>query len=436
MSFRPIRSAAVAAALAVAPPAAASSHSGRALDFPATASDPCSRISVQVFGDRRAETVLVLVPAYGAGAGLLTVVARELAGAVPKLQVWLPERREQNLIAQASGDAKGCTAATANIGSWGLATTLGDLRRVVRSASAHGHRKALLGGHSWGATEALMYAAWDFDGRAGYRDLSGLLLIDGGTHDSFAGEGLRYRVTREQAEHRLAEIDRTPIDNRLSQLVGSAEPAVGGRFYRAAARAALTSPHSKSFLSEHLSPALRPQGAVTNLALIGWLFDAGAPVDDVKLHLGHFPASGEVRDWVSDDRRKIKAFVTAAASDHPVAWEYYWPKRLSLDLEAADGFAETATTKLLQLKLTHAREIDIPLYSFETGLTKGSVNQSAHWVVDHSRIAEADFAEDQDMSHLDPLFATPDRNRFVATAAAFLRKIRSGARDCSRRGHC
>ena len=37
-----------------------------------------------------------------------------------------------------------------------------------------------LGGHSAGASTAVAYAAWDFAGRPGFRDLSGLVLIDGG----------------------------------------------------------------------------------------------------------------------------------------------------------------------------------------------------------------------------------------------------------------
>ena len=43
-----------------------------------------------------------------------------------------------------------------------------------------GGRKVILGGHSLGASTAVAYAAWDFKGRPGFRDLSGLVLIDGG----------------------------------------------------------------------------------------------------------------------------------------------------------------------------------------------------------------------------------------------------------------
>src|SRR5438067_1226178 len=198
--------------------------------------DPCSRIPILRIGRAQATTVLVLIPGYGAGAGLFRATARDLVSNSADLQVWLPERREQNLIVAGNSSSKhGCSIATANPSSWGLKATLGDLRRVIAEASNRGRRRIVLGGHSWGATEALTYAAWDFDGRAGYRDLAGLLLIDGGVHDSFAGEGIRYRLTQEQAALRLKKIKSdSPFDNILSQLVGSNAPESAGRTYKAA----------------------------------------------------------------------------------------------------------------------------------------------------------------------------------------------------------
>ena len=44
----------------------------------------------------------------------------------------------------------------------------------------------ILGGHSAGASTAVAYAAWDFGGHPGYRDIDGLVLIDGGLLGSFA----------------------------------------------------------------------------------------------------------------------------------------------------------------------------------------------------------------------------------------------------------
>lgn len=80
-------------------------------------------------------------------------------------------------------------AASAFVADRGLTRTLSDLRAVVQAAAAGGRHRVVLGGHSWGATTALAYAASDFGGSAGHRDLSGLVLIDGGVHGAFAGGG-------------------------------------------------------------------------------------------------------------------------------------------------------------------------------------------------------------------------------------------------------
>jgi pimeloyl-ACP methyl ester carboxylesterase len=144
--------------------------------------------------------------------------------------VWAVDRREQDLADLSGfhgGDpdrAAACylgdhyrsqTAQSAPyLADWGLSVTLADLRRVVLAARDGGRRQVVLGGHSWGASTALAYAGWDFDGRAGYRDLSGLVLIDGGVHDAFAGEGDVYRLSARDAADRLAKIAAGEVSTR------------------------------------------------------------------------------------------------------------------------------------------------------------------------------------------------------------------------------
>jgi pimeloyl-ACP methyl ester carboxylesterase len=63
---------------------------------------------------------------------------------------------------------------------WGLATTVGDLRRVVELVGeADRKARVFLVGHSLGASIAEEYAAWDFKGTPGYSELAGLVLVDG-----------------------------------------------------------------------------------------------------------------------------------------------------------------------------------------------------------------------------------------------------------------
>ena len=47
-------------------------------------------------------------------------------------------------------------------------------------------KRVILGGHSLGASMTVAYASWDFDGQPGYKDLDGLVLIDGGLLGSFS----------------------------------------------------------------------------------------------------------------------------------------------------------------------------------------------------------------------------------------------------------
>src|SRR2546423_5097300 len=55
-----------------------------------------------------------------------------------------------------------------------------DMRRVVEAAKKLGG-KVVLGGHSLGGSITTAYATWDFNGKPGAKDLSGLVFIDGGS---------------------------------------------------------------------------------------------------------------------------------------------------------------------------------------------------------------------------------------------------------------
>src|SRR6188508_184938 len=55
------------------------------------------RVFVKQLGPRSARTVLVLVPGTNGGAGGIVPVARDIVRRVPRLQVWIVDRREQAL---------------------------------------------------------------------------------------------------------------------------------------------------------------------------------------------------------------------------------------------------------------------------------------------------------------------------------------------------
>jgi alpha-beta hydrolase superfamily lysophospholipase len=157
--------------------------------------------------------VLVLVGGREGGANALRPFARELVRETPDLQVWSVDRREQSL-ADLSGFGKSPAEATdyyaygkyrtpadpSIAAGWGLEVLVHDLRDIVRSASDGGRRQVVLGGVSVGANAVLNYAAWDFDGEPGYRDLSGLVIADGGVYDAYSGAGMEFGLTPEVAK--------------------------------------------------------------------------------------------------------------------------------------------------------------------------------------------------------------------------------------------
>lgn len=397
-------------------------------------------VHVLEMGATTAHRVLILVPGHSEGAGLFRKVGQYLSRAVPDTQVWAFDRREQNLVDSSEfgrdrdADYYLHTRYHAETGqtapytrSWGLAMELAELHRVVLAAGSGG-RQVFLGGHSSGAGTALAYAAWDFHGVGGYRELAGLVLIDGGTHRSFDGENykINWLASVQEAEGKLAKIETaaSPFTGDLGyvwQVDGAPESVAID--YQLVAEEAVRNPHGASTLQNLLPPVMRPPYRVTNLALLGWLLDTHAPAPDLQVHCGHLDTAAEsLHDWINDGPADIREVAAVFARSRPAALEWYWPRRLSLDLTAVDPMVDSPITRSLGLHLTHAQEIDVPLYAFETGLTHGTVVQAAKWVVADSKIATHVYVTDDSMVHLDPLLDAPGRNLFLGTVATFLRK--------------
>lgn len=404
----------------------------------ATGTEYCAHV-LEV-GPKDAKTVVVLIPGGSLGAGSLASVAHAISESVPDTQVWAVERREQNLpdFSAMGGEAslsyylkgryrRATEQTAAYTRTWGLSATISDLREVVIAARAGGRRRVILGGHSWGATISLAYAAWDFKGEPGYRELAGLILVDGGVHDSWAGEGYKFRLTVESAAEKLKQIDSgNPFTGDLGylwQLKGP--PEAVPIYYQLAATYALKDPGGVSALQNLLPKTMLPSTTVTNLALFGGLTDTHAPTGDLQVHSGHLDNSeASVHPWVSTGPAAIAEVAEAFARRQPAAVEWYWPRRLSLDLQAIDPFVASPVTQALGLPLAHASEIDVPLYAFQTGLTHGTVVEAAQWVVANSRIRKTTYVTEESMAHLDPLFDAPGKNKFLATVEDFVRETR------------
>ena len=174
-----------------------------------------NQVFVDKYGPAKAKRVLVLMPGTSGGSGNFTLAARYIVKHVPDLQVWSIDRRsqaleergvfEQALKGQVSLqymfdyylgwlDGGGPTdhfdflrgpEDFPFVRDWGMKVALDDARAVVLQARAKGKRKVVLGGHSLGASLTAAYASWDFNGTPGYKDIDGMVLIDGGLLGSF-----------------------------------------------------------------------------------------------------------------------------------------------------------------------------------------------------------------------------------------------------------
>jgi hypothetical protein len=94
-----------------------------------------------------------------------------------------------------------------------------------------------------------------------------------------------------------------------------------------------------------------------------------------------------------------------------------------LDFDAANDLRMNAAARILGLRLLHGRQIDVPVYAFSTGLTKGRVARGALRLTRMAPIPRARIVDDRATSHLDPLSAAPGRNRFLKTVVPFLKRF-------------
>src|SRR5215210_9253730 len=128
-----------------------------------------------------------------------------------------------------------------------------------------------------------------------------------------------------------------------------------------------------------------------------------------------------VDGWTASSRR-IQRHARAWAAEAPNATEWYYPRRLLLDIDAASPLRETPAARYLGLRLRYGRQIDAPLYAYSTDLTEGRVARGARRLVALSRIGSSRVVDDRNAAHLDPLSAAPSTNRFLKTVVPFLRR--------------
>jgi hypothetical protein len=415
------------------------------------------KVEVRRFGSPSATNVLVLVPGTIAGGGDFDIVGPWLAAHVPNLQVWAEMRREgalednSMLVKALHGKVSVTQAFDYYLGwlsnpkithhyqplknadyafadQWGLAVAMGDLHNVIEKARDGGHRTVVLGGHSLGGAEAAIYPAWDFNGRAGYQDIGGIVGIDG---DAGGGGFITPITTTAQAEAALAQLQ---AKGPWLDLLGNGLPWATGPFAETGALAALKDPHMRSIGQQFplLPSEFKPSVPVDSQAQVGYAFDAAtspSALSLIHLHSGHVATtagSGGVYGWVNDGPTPIQdlAFDFSQEPVGPVDW--YYPQRLSIDAEAASLLTQSAAADTLGLRLYHLSQVDVPLYVIQTSLggTDNGVADAAVAYQKASKIPSVTIVNtDPQYSHLDPLLAAPSHNRFLATVVPFIESL-------------
>jgi pimeloyl-ACP methyl ester carboxylesterase len=283
-----------------------------------------NKVWVDQYGPKKAKRVLVLMPGTSGGSGNFALTARHLVRHVKGLQVWSIDRRtaalentsvfEQALRGEVGlqemfdyylGWIAGATPPShyefldANnlpfARQWGMKVALDDARAVVRKARAKGKRQVILGGHSLGASLTAAYAAWDFNGRPGHKDIDGMVLIDGGLLGSFDPFDLP------QAQQAIADLE---SGNPFLDLIGIGIPEASGLFAEVGSIYAQRAPTDSATTLQSfplLPPQFNPPFPVTNRGLLGYAFDRDtSPQSLGLLHIngGNLSGSGNPQDWV------------------------------------------------------------------------------------------------------------------------------------------
>jgi hypothetical protein len=290
----------------------------------------------------------------------------------------------------------------------------------VLAARRGGRRQVILGGHSLGGATAMAYASWDFRGRPGYSDIDALMLIDGAL-DSAGDE-----LTADQARERKAAID---TGDPFADLLGLGLPWAAGAFAEVGALYARAAPRAPSVLQEYplLPDRFKPPFRVTNAGLAGYAFDqttAPPELGLLQVRVGQLAEAGDPRGWVDGENGSVRRLALTFGSEPANGVEWYFPRRLSLDLQAAAAMRSTPASRVLGLRMRHARRVNVPLFAFGTDFTDGGVTTAARRFARSARIPRATFAQAQLFTHLDPLTASPARNFFLATAVPFLQRVR------------
>jgi hypothetical protein len=414
------------------------------------------KVGVLRIGPRTARNVLVLEPGTSAGSAYFAPLARWVVSRDPGWQVWAVERREnlledQSVLDEAKRGAASVTtlydyyqgfltdpAITSHIQPvpdesvpfakrWGMAVAVGDLHRVIERARALGGR-VVLGGHSLGGGVVTAYATWNFAGKPGADQLSGLVYIDGGSFGTAQSAAA--------ARAALTELN-VPGTSPWDAFRGIPAP-YAGVYSSVGATAALIAPgapslgHSSGLLTTF---GLTPAVPVDNLAQFGYALNVGSsppPLIAAQAHLGSgITASGALRGWNGAGAltpiRRYATMMSGAGVTNADGSEWYFPARLTLDVTGVGNGTASPAQRVLGLRSTLGRRLphSLRIYGFGARLGGSTILAEIRQLARQSGIPSRHLTlvdRHASYAHNDPAGAFP-RNVFFAHLVTFLHTV-------------
>jgi pimeloyl-ACP methyl ester carboxylesterase len=403
-------------------------------------------------GSSSATNILILVPGTSASAAYFESLAKDIVRKAPGWQVWAVERRENlledhtllNRAKQGKATARQVfdyylgylsrpnisphfqLVPDARVGfarQWGMKVAVEDLRVVVTAAKKRGG-KVVLGGHSLGGTITTAYATWDFNGRAGASDLSGLVYDDGGSDPKPVS-----------ARDATASLRRLGAGSPWLAFGGIGAP-YAGLFNSVGSTVAVIDPNGPSqSQSFSLLPAnLKAPVPVTNEAAYGFALDTATSPPSLlaaQAHLGRLAARGTPRRWddagaLTPIQRLATMFSGTGLTDRDgTAW--YHPQRLTIDADAVAAGDANPAQAVLDVHATHGHDLPkrLRMYAFGAALGGPGVPAGAEVLarqsgIPHDQLTLVD--RHDTYAHNDPAGASP-KNEFLDNLLPFLATI-------------
>jgi hypothetical protein len=430
---------------------------------PAPGPKRLDKVFLREYGPADAKTILVLTPGSPGSQGNYARLAPWLVQRVPGLGVWAVDRRsnaledisvfkrhdamkslDYYLLGERVGGRtfKPVTQRRAPyIRKWGATVAMNDLHRVVHTAK-RGGRKVILGGHSAGAVTVPAYATWNFHGHPGYKDLAGLLQVDGaefGAFDAYLKRTDYYPpyLTKRDAKRGLAQHDKQSEFG----IAGAPLPVplwTVGVLPEIACQFAIEDPQGTSVLQSAVPEILRklvglPRFPITNEALMG-VYTTDHLFSAFQMRTGRLAASGSPRPWINGPYSSVPSVCKTFTQEPGNGLEWYYSARLDVDLfQAMPTLQPTGATRYLGLHPRYLHDVNTPLYAFQTSISGGGVLRGTKKFIRRSNVRSHWLYQDLQMGHFDPLEDFPAHNRFVQTVVPWLRDLVAG-RDPGSRG--